>query len=89
MPRYLVNELPEEIQALFELARARDISPAEFCSALAEHQVTGPMKMLYIRDAFDIPLERAKEIVLQADHGSVENWAKEMSSAIDELPPEY
>lgn len=86
MPKYLTNELPEEIQAVFQRAHAGDISPAEFCNILAEHRITGPMKMLYVRDAFDLPLEKAKEIVLQADHGSDEAWAKEMSRAIDELP---
>jgi hypothetical protein len=85
MPTYSVDALPREIQVLFEHAHAGDITPADFCKALDQHGVPGSLKMLYTRDAFGLPLEKAKEIVIQNEYGSLESWGKEMGDAIEGL----
>lgn len=85
MPGYSVNELPQEIQVLFARARASDISPTDFCRALAQHGVSDSLKMLYTRDAFGLPLEKAKETVIQIEYGSLDCWEKEMGDAIEGL----
>lgn len=88
MPKYSEHEKPEEIRQLFSRAQAGNIAPTDFCRALCENEVTGALSMLYIRDAFGLPLDKAKELVLKTYYGSVEAWADEMSSAVDELETE-
>lgn len=63
-----------------------DISPADFCRALAQHGVSDSLKLLYTRDAFGLPLEKAKETVIQLEYGSLDCWEKEMGDAIEGLP---
>ncbi len=88
MPKYSEHEKPEEIQLLFSRAQANKINPTDFCQVLCENGVTGALSMLYIRDAFGLPLDRAKELVLKIYYGSVEAWADEISSAADALETE-
>jgi len=85
MPKYSEHEKPAEIQLLFSRAQAGNIDQIDFCRALSEYGVPGALSMLYIRDAFGLPLDRAKELVLKTYYGSIEAWADEISNAADAL----
>jgi hypothetical protein len=85
MPHYSETDLREDVRSLFTSARENRISPLAFCRSLAELGVNGALAMLYVRDAFGLPLETAKALVIEAQHGSVESWATEIGDAIDEL----
>lgn len=85
MAKYSESNVPNGLKALFTDAREGRIRPPDFCHALAGLGVKGPLAMLYVRDAFGLPLETAKEIVIAAQHGSVDSWAEEIKNAIDEL----
>ena len=85
MAKYSVNDLPENIKLLFASARENKVSPPDFCRALAGLGVKGALAMFYVRDAFNLPLEKAKALVIETEHGSVESWAQDVGDAIDEL----
>lgn len=81
MPAYSASNLTPEAQALFERARAGAITPAEFCRELDQQGVGGMTKMLYVRDAFGLSLERAKQVA----HISDDVWVQELCDAVDEF----
>lgn len=77
--------MSQEIDVLFAQAHDGALTPIEFCKALDQHGVNLTRKMIFLRDAFGLPLEQAKKIVLEADGRSIKSWADEMGNVIDEL----
>lgn len=85
MAVYSLHEAPKEVQELVARAREGSITPLDFCQELKRLGIEGPMKILYVRDAFGLPLAEAKKLVIEFDYGSVEAWAERIVPAIDEL----
>lgn len=88
MPKYSEHEKSKEIQLLFSRAQAGEIGPTEFCRELSEKGISEALSMLYLREAFGLPLDKSKELVVKTYYGSVEAWADEMSDALDGLETE-
>lgn len=88
MPVYSLEQAPKEVQELIVRAQSGNMSPLEFCKELVGLGINGPIKIFYIRDAFGLPLEEAKRVAIEFDHGSVEAWEEKLISAIDEVAPE-
>jgi len=57
---------------LFARVRRGEMKPIDFCLALDRHGLTHVEKMLCIRDAFGLPLEQAKTVLIKAEYGSAE-----------------
>jgi len=79
--------MSDEVKALFAAARNGEMTPRDFHQALSKLGVGGALSMLYVRDAFEIPLDQAKALVLEAEPES-ENLAKELEKAVDYLEAE-
>jgi len=82
------EELPAGLKELFTLARRNELTPEEFYKELANHGVTGFVKVLYTCRAFGLPLNQVKELYITEQHGSVDEWAGKVQKAIDELKDE-
>lgn len=74
MPIYSKEPRPSELEILFKQAREGLIGPMQFYRELQQQDIGGARAMMYIRDAFDLPLEAAKGIVIETEYGSIENW---------------
>ncbi|MEK6300447.1 MAG: hypothetical protein AABO41_06965 [Acidobacteriota bacterium] len=83
--RYFEIRSTPEIKALFERARLRTITIADFCGELTGQGVNPIEHVLYVREAFGITLEEANRICTELEYGSVDNWADQMSDALDSL----
>jgi len=75
----------QQIDLLVSLAREGKFTPIEFCNALDRLGITHTQRMLYVRDVFGLPLEQAKNLVLEADGGSVDAWTEEIGKVINDL----
>jgi len=80
--RYFVSE---QIDLLVSQARQGKFTPIEFSKALDRLGVHRTKRMLYVRDVFGLPLEQAKELILEADGVSVEAWTEEIGKVINDL----
>ncbi|MFL6209202.1 MAG: hypothetical protein ACJ74W_10150 [Pyrinomonadaceae bacterium] len=85
MPAYSFEQVPKEILELLLEARKNSVSPIDVCKELTRLEVPSTLKMLYLRDGLGISLERAKEVVLQCDYGSVSTWANQLIADIKHL----
>jgi hypothetical protein len=88
MAVYSLKEAPDAVQELVGSARKGNITPLNFCQELTRLGIEGPIKMFYVRDAFGLPLEEAKKLVIEYDYGSVDAWGEQLMAAIDELASE-
>ncbi len=84
-----IDEAPQEIRVLFAQAREGNLTPIDFCKALNPYVTSRAQKMLYIRDAFGLPLEQAKRVLIKAEYGSTETWGEEMGRVVDELSTDF
>lgn len=76
--RLYEEEIPSELDELFDKAQAGAISPAEFGRKLEQNGITGFRKMLYTGRAFGLPLNQVKEMYIEERHGSEQGWLDEI-----------
>lgn len=69
--------MSQNLDSLLSQAREGKFTPMEFCKALDRLGIDHTQRMLYVRDVFGLPLERAKKVIFEADGGSIEAWAEE------------
>ena len=77
--------MSQEIELLVSQAREGKLTPIEFCRELDRLGIHHTQRMLYVRDVFDLPLEQAKRVVLEADGTSIEAWTDEIDEVINDL----
>lgn len=77
--------MSQKIDLLITQAREGKFTPLEFCKALNRLGINHAQRMLYVRDVFDLPLEQAKKVVLEADSVSIEAWTDEIGDVINDL----
>jgi peptide subunit release factor RF-3 len=75
----------QQIDFLVSQAREGKFTPIEFCKALDQLGINHTQRILYVRDVFDLPLDQAKRVLLEADGRSIEAWSEEMGDVINEL----
>jgi hypothetical protein len=80
-----MDEAPKEFRFLFAQAANGSITPIEFCKALDGYGISEVQKLLYLRDAFGLPLEQAKRVLIETEYGSVDAWSEGVCQDIDGL----
>lgn len=83
MAKYKETEMPDEAKQLFVSAQAGELTPKEFCLRLKEMGITGLTAMFYMAEAFKLPLEVAKTIIIEDEYGSAEAWAEHLNDVME------
>lgn len=79
MPDNSLADAPNKIQELLARAKGGAISPLDFCRELYTSGIKGQVaRMRYLRDVFGLTASKAKQIVIETDHGSITALEKEI-----------
>jgi hypothetical protein len=80
-----IDDLPEELVDLFNKAKSGSVPVSQFFQAFEEHDIRSVRLWLYAHKAYNLPLEKLKEIDHARGRGLSDSDVDELCEVIDEL----